>query len=232
MKILTSDDKKKLRLVSRYLQSVGMSQGVVDFYLDGSSISTFIPLNPRKLGGFSNSYTIPIPEFIYPLLDRLLTEFEDQIDGENREDYNYERFEIVIDSETMSITGIKYWSYYEKGDSDGRTWDMDEDSEVINEIFRHFIGLHSSNQTFTLNYNGSGDSGYIESTFTNGERVPKWVEDWCYEILERLHGGWEINEGSDGSFFFDLENKTIELEHTFNEEVHKEDTIFEENFDK
>jgi len=69
-----------------------------------------------------------------------------------------------------------------------------------------------------LRYNGSGDSGYIESEFEDGSEVPSSVEDWAYQQLESLHGGWEINEGSDGSFVFDLDNGTITLRHSYNEE--------------
>lgn len=39
------------------------------------------------------------------------------------------------------------------------------------------------------------------------------IEDLCYDLLERTHGGWEINEGSDGRFFFDAKTGNIDLEH-------------------
>jgi hypothetical protein len=83
-----------------------------------------------------------------------------------------------------------------------------------------------------LRYNGGGDSGYIEGTFENGEEVPAEVEDFCYRILEDNYGGWEINEGSQGSFFFDLNEKTINLEHEYNTEESKTYTLYEESFSK
>lgn len=43
------------------------------------------------------------------------------------------------------------------------------------------------------------------------------VEEICYDRLGAHHGGWEINEGSYGTFTFDVLNRKIELE--FNERV-------------
>jgi hypothetical protein len=62
-----------------------------------------------------------------------------------------------------------------------------------------------------LKYNGGGDSGYIESDFENGEPSPGAVEEWCYQQLEENFGGWEINEGSQGEFQFDFNEKTVIL---------------------
>ena len=43
------------------------------------------------------------------------------------------------------------------------------------------------------------------------------VEQICYDRLGAHHGGWEINEGSYGTFNFDVLNRKINLE--FNERV-------------
>ncbi len=89
-----------------------------------------------------------------------------------------------------------------------------------------------SNGRYQLDYNGSGDSGYIESSFSNGGRVPANIEDWCYDVLERNYGGWEINEGSQGYFVFDTKNNIIELEHTYNELVEETEDILSVYFGK
>ncbi len=44
------------------------------------------------------------------------------------------------------------------------------------------------------------------------------------------YGGWEINEGSQGYFIFDLKNKTVELNHTMNVEESESKTLYEEKF--
>ena len=81
-----------------------------------------------------------------------------------------------------------------------------------------------------LEYNGGGDSGYIESQFGSGENVPANIEDFCYNALEDSHGGWEINEGSQGRFVFDKKNKIITLEHTYNEESNEKLNLFTSKF--
>ena len=83
----------------------------------------------------------------------------------------------------------------------------------------------------TVTYNGSGDSGYLESSFEeNGSHVPAGIEDWCYGELSRNYGGWEINEGSDGNFIFDFNTKIVTLNHTENIEENASDTYFEQSF--
>jgi hypothetical protein len=39
------------------------------------------------------------------------------------------------------------------------------------------------------------------------------VEQLCYDFLEQKHAGWENNEGCFGEFTFDVEARTITLEH-------------------
>jgi len=48
-------------------------------------------------------------------------------------------------------------------------------------------------------------------------KVSSIVEEICYDKLGASHAGWEINEGSYGTFSFDVLNRKISLE--FNERV-------------
>lgn len=48
-------------------------------------------------------------------------------------------------------------------------------------------------------------------------KVREIVEQVCYDKLAASHGGWEINEGSYGTFLFDVLNRRIELD--FNERI-------------
>jgi hypothetical protein len=49
-------------------------------------------------------------------------------------------------------------------------------------------------------------------------------------MLENRYGGWEINEGSQGNFEIDLDNKEITLNHTYNIDETGRDTLLEEKF--
>jgi hypothetical protein len=94
--------------------------------------------------------------------------------------------------------------------------------------------------TVTVEFNGEGDSGQIESVIacigesrvelpktpvtlqcanwqndkltSNAEPLPEAIETLCYDYLEQEHDGWEINDGAFGTFTFDVGARTIELE--------------------
>jgi hypothetical protein len=94
--------------------------------------------------------------------------------------------------------------------------------------------------TVTVEFNGEGDSGQIESVIAcagearvelpktpvtfqdvswNGDTIsdhteplPEAIETLCYAYLEQEHGGWENNDGAFGTFTFDVGKRTIELE--------------------
>ena len=74
-------------------------------------------------------------------------------------------------------------------------------------------------ETLVINYNGYGDSGqvdYFETQptkvdLTGAEQQP--IENFAYDLLGALHGGWEINEGSNGTITLDLVNNTIKHDH-------------------
>jgi hypothetical protein len=48
-------------------------------------------------------------------------------------------------------------------------------------------------------------------------KVRDIIEQICYDKLEASHGGWEINEGSYGTFLFNVLNRKVDLE--FNERI-------------
>lgn len=103
---------------------------------------------------------------------------------------------------------------------------------------------------FELNFDGSGDSGCVEHadldkdvldhvvegvklsrgfTWSKGEKeetfdtnvtVEKLIDHLCYELLENHCGGWEINEGSYGTFYFDTKKRKITLD--FHERIIEE----------
>lgn len=238
MELFTPEDKKTLRLASRYLQSLGISSGNIDFsFYDGDTdvdLSNEVPFGSGDNTTFSNHYNVTIPEQLYPIIDKILLYCNGKLDFDvDVEFLNYLRFEIEIDAERKEVNAVAYCGYYDAGDEDGTSWDTedpDEGSDVKNVM--KTLREQFNNSFLVLRYNGGGDSGYIESAFENNEPVPQNVEQWCYEQLENLHGGWEINEGSQGYFEFDLEKGVIYLSHTFNQEVDKQNTIFEESFGK
>jgi hypothetical protein len=91
-----------------------------------------------------------------------------------------------------------------------------------------------------ISFDGSGDSGQIESVAAMPETAPtlsslklqqkdaRWesdaietveidlraaLENLAYDLLEKSHDGWEINEGAYGEFTFDTKSREITLDY-------------------
>jgi len=231
---LTPEDKQYLRKVSNYLNSLGMQHGSIEIDFEGES-EDISDIKIEDIGQFTNNYSAEIPSGLVPILQKIIN----YIDVNNLykrpgyEDINYERIEFDIDTKTKEISVNHWWTYYDRGNSNSVEFDSQEDLEKFdnwrNDEFAT-IDIPES-EKLTLKYNGSGDSGYIESSFEeNGDAVPAGIEDWCYRVLEQNFGGWEINEGSDGEFIFDFNNSMVTLNHTMNTEENASDTLYEESF--
>ena len=228
--ILTPNEKKYLGKISRYLKSMGMSYGEILFEMepDDDEISyreNYFPTN------FENNYTAEIPDGLVPILKKIIDYVDDEglYDEVPNDAYiDYQRFEITIDSDKREISLTHIYSFLTEGGSEGVEYDdmieeweekgVFDDTEIPEDNY------------LVLKYNGGGDSGYLESDFENRTPVPTEVENWCYQQLEENFGGWEINEGSQGEFQFDFNEKTVILSHTYNIEESKSNTLWEEEF--
>jgi hypothetical protein len=228
--ILTPNEKKYLGKISRYLKSMGMSYGEILFEMepDDDEISyreNYFPTN------FENNYTAEIPDGLVPILKKIIDYVDDEglYDEVPNDAYiDYQRFEITIDSDKREISLTHIYSFLTEGGSEGVEYDdmieeweekgIFDDTEIPEDNY------------LALKYNGGGDSGYIESNFESGQSVPTEVEEWCYQQLEENFGGWEINEGSQGEFQFDFNEKTVILSHAYNIEESRSNTLWEEEF--
>lgn len=237
-KLLTQEEKQYLKRVCNYLGSLGMISGEIEFEMDSyDNEISYDSINWNYITHFSNNYRADVPSGLIPIFQKIIKYASDEglysYDTPDSDDISWQKFEISIDCEKKDIALYHYWSWYDRGDSNINEWDGDEGKEIFEEWKNDGVldDLEiPEDGILTLKYNGSGDSGYLESEFESGEAVPNAIEDWCYNQLERIHGGWEINEGSDGSFTFDFNNMTITLDHTYNTEENSSDTLWEEPF--
>jgi hypothetical protein len=228
--ILTPEEKKYLGKIARYLSSLGMKYGEINFEMGTEDEE--ISYDPNDFPTyFDNNYNAEIPDGLVPILKRIIDYFDDADLYSNLpdgSDIDYQRFEITIDGVKREISLTHIYSFFSEGDSMGIEYDdMIEEWEekgVFDDVSIPEDGY------LTLKYNGGGDSGYIESDFENGEPAPGAVEEWCYQQLSDNFGGWEINEGSQGEFQFDFNEKTVILQHTYNTMVDETNTIWEEEF--
>jgi hypothetical protein len=234
--ILTPEEKKYLGKVSRYLSSLGISYGEITFEMepDDDEISYRENYFPTH---FENNYTAEIPDGLVPILKKIISYVDDEgLYDELPNDANivYQGFEITIDSVKKEISLTHMYSYQTEGGSEGVEYDDMIEEWEEKGVFDD-IEIPEDNY-LVLKYNGGGDSGYIESHFDSGARnpygesVPTEVEEWCYQQLEENFGGWEINEGSQGEFQFDFNEKTVILSHAYNIEESRSNTLWEEEF--
>jgi hypothetical protein len=120
------------------------------------------------------------------------------------------------------------------------------------EVF--FEGCGDSGQIESVDYtdaNGKGiDEAYLNDTIVKGSaktsyhqwdekkkqmvltearegNVREIIEEVCYDKLGASHGGWELNEGSYGTFYFDVSTRKVRLE--YNERIEEVRTS-EESF--
>lgn len=235
--ILSQEDKIELGTLTRFLKSMGLREGSVEVDIEGSIEDSDIDV--ENWTNFSNSYNIEIPSFIKPTLKKVIDYIVDAdlVEQPDYDDINYERISIDVDAVSRTISASYYCVYTTESEPEGITYSLeeDEDDEQLREVFESFEEIKDDNpklNNLELRYYGSGDSGYLEDYFENmtNIQVPSVVEDWCYDKLESNFGGWEINEGSSGYFYFNLEDKIVELVHTSNIEESQSDTIYEEKF--
>jgi len=235
--ILTPEEKQYLRRTSNYLQSMGMRQGYIEIELEQEAGSIdYDSIDWQYVRNFSNNYSADIPEGLLPILKKVV-KYADSLDNLNNDidNLSYQRIEIRIDSFHKEISVNHEFFYYGRGEENSIDYDSEQDKERFNKWMDEDLKDVEvpSGGILRLDYNGGGDSGYINNEFQpTGDEVPAGIEDWCYQQLESHFGGWEINEGSDGSFLFDFNNLVVTLSHTYNTEEHESDTLYEESFDK
>ena len=237
-KLLTPEDKQYLRRVCNYLGSLGMDAGEIEFEMDeyGDSLD-YSNIHWNHITHFSNNYRADIPSGLIPILQKIAKYASDEqmysSETPDVDSMSWQKFEISINCGNQDISFNHYWSWYDRGDGSGVEWSGEEGQEILEEWEKDGVlddlEIPEDGQLI-LRYNGSGDSGYIESSFEDGNSVPSTIEDWCYNQLESHFGGWEINEGSDGEFIFDFNKMTIDLNHTMNIEENSSDTLWEEGF--
>lgn len=234
MSILTPEDKKYLRRISRYLESYELRQGDIEIIEleDGYDAYNVSDIDFSRITNFSNNYSVEVPEGLDPIIRKIVVAGEKNQDKIDFPDYiDYGRIEVEIDIINSEIRLIHYMVYTEAADGSSVEYTVGDGIglDVFNSIREESTDVES---IMELRYSGGGDSGYMEDRFENGTPVTGTVEDWCERALSYSFGGWENNEGSQGYFLFNMENNTAELHHTYNEQNNITTTLFEEEFGK
>lgn len=204
---LTEEQKKTLKLFSYYCGSYGAKTATLTVYLsEGGSVDW------QDDYWYSDSSTrIESYDKIDSLIDYFFNEtgLMDYYDYDNTGTLE---FEIDIKERKMTMTG--WHREYSTEDSHKEWSDEDGDFGDLKEDFDRFFE-QMDGESGRLGFDGSGDSGQLHDNIelSSGQSmdIPSFIEEWCYDMLGYHFGGWEINEGSQGSFYFNPSKKLIEL---------------------
>jgi len=133
---------------------------------------------------------------------------------------SWSNFDVYFDKTTMRIWGMDVTTY---GTEDTGSYYEFKDQEEGDSIYDQFIEIQKfldeiNSNGVVIDYSGGGDSGYVEGEYHSDSetgRVPDNIKNICYDLLGEF-GGWEINEGSQGSI--SLTKSTIDINHLWNTE--------------
>ena len=212
---LSDKDRKTLDIFSMYLQSYASKVG--KYNIEISTDGDVYWDSPYWMGDNTtmmiDTYDA-IDELIKRIFDENIDTMLDRFSSDDRGDVtaivncNDRTLKFKADVRVMEV----------QHSTQEYTFD-DISNKTIKEWLNEMTGAYVSGN---INYEGSGDSGYIESDIifndnTRGD-FPNELENWMYDQLGQF-GGWEINEGSQGEFHFNFDNKSIVLNHGENYET-------------
>lgn len=130
--------------------------------------------------------------------------------------------ELVIIPKKREIILKTVYVEYEPGPEEVTSHEYDDDDNVFNTLKEKDI------KYVYAEFSGYGDSGYIEDKIEVVDIYKEHsdvnladivgLEDYLYQMLED-YGGWENNEGSQGRFYVNVEDRKIDLYFAWNEEV-------------
>lgn len=212
---LNEQDKKILNTFSLYLQSFGSKVGKynIDVSTDGDVYWDY-----SYWYGDGTRMSIESYDAIDKLLRKIFDEHEDEILYDNFSSDDRGSITFILNTVNKTLTAsANVYEMETEYTSEEYTWEDIHGEEVKN----WFLETAKNHHKGTVSYEGSGDSGYIQEDiqFEDGgrESMPEFVNEFLYGKLSYF-GGWEINEGSQGNFYFNFDNKTILLEHGSNYE--------------
>jgi hypothetical protein len=234
--MITPEESKAFKYLKKYSLSLGIDEIEFSFEYEYSpatdvEVDFFTSTNGRSY----YSDDIQVPQAIaVKILEFYNRELKDKIedvwqnfpgDDEFSQGGMYLRFNFGI----SEVSATVWADYYGAGDEQIEEWEVDGDTRLA-ECINDLKSMDDEIITATLDFSGGGDSGYIEDDMTTNfstDSAPESCKDYMYD---KLPGGWEINEGSQGSGVFDVSKGTFTLFYTENIEGQHTNTFFEETF--
>lgn len=215
--------KKKFKMLMAYLKGFKKESINFELTINGQDIEEINIYDGIDMTSTFYSY---FESIVDPYADKLYDEGPGSVD--NSSDYFYVDGDIYPSENKIVFNQVRFTEY---GTEDSGNFYYFEDHEGSGDsIDDYFIEVRKFLEekkitSATVTYEGGGDSGYVNSTYESEKGsgdVPAGIEDICYGLLEE-YGGWEINEGSQGTIVFTKDE--IEVNHEWNTEVDETNEI-------
>lgn len=227
--------KKKFKLLMSYFKSAGIDEVSFQFDVsDGNIEFTDIKVN--------FSIATPIENIFEEILEMYVDQVVDEGESEMIEDGSdyYQIFGTIYVKERKIVFEDFNYTYY--GSQFSGTYYDKDDYEEDDSMYDRFVEVGKiltelNIDKMIVGYSGGGDSGYINRDYKTEDGqsggTPAGIEDICYDLLQE-YGGWEINEGSQGTITFTKDS--IDVEHEWNTEendsIDLDITVDENSFDE
>jgi hypothetical protein len=200
--------KTLFAILSQFIKAINCDKAIFDFSYDGEVYYK----NKMRCGG---EY-INIPIEITPYLENYLENLPD-FRGDSSNGSEYHGYEMIFEPKNMRV--VTYGQYTEYDTESGGSSSMKIPKEVLSQ-FQELIS-EGYTQPFYVDFSGGGDSGYIEDSGSDYENknftLTPDMDNLGYQVLSNF-GGWEINEGSQGQIVFNIEEKEVTCDLTWNVE--------------
>lgn len=217
---------KVFKLLSRILKSEGANRLYQNmYYHSGCDFDYYF--SPT-----SNNGNIDMPERIKVYLENLYEKISEMDFIQDIEcDENNSNIDITfnIDTKTLDCDVITYHTITRDYSTSVEITDP-EMIETLNDW------ANRGYEEIKVDFSGGGDDGYIEDRgYVSGGnsdiQIPAAYEDFMYRMLSTQYGGWENNEGGQGTFTILINSQIIELYMGLNEESPEGESVFEIKID-
>ena len=212
---------KKFKALLGYVRGLNCNiDFTIQFYNDGDSID-YIEFSCAKNPGFQMSSNME--QIFYDIAELYAEDLYDGGLGSYGEGSDYFTVDGTIYPDKLVFESTDFTQY---GTEDsGIYYDRAEDGESVSKYFEEFDKFLDKEgiDSLEITYDGAGDSGEVHASYSSGKKsgmITREIEDICYELLEDF-GGWEINEGSQGTIEVTRDHIEVMHEWNTNDDVHE-----------
>lgn len=221
-------------LISKYIQKQGCNSGLIEFdydlmmntWVNHKSGNAFICLSSDD-GSYDGGYTFPFDVSV--ILERFMVENISKY-GEG-----YIGAEMIINTNEKTVKLFEQYEFYEETQRSSAELTAQENKSFA-EVCEDYVSMNIRKVSWEIS--GGGDSGYIDDYAFDIQYIDNddpnrpsdiqrstALEDFAYTLLNGNFGGWENNEGGQGTLTFSPAEGNLEISLGLNESVQSNELV-------